>query len=116
MNIDGIPFYKSTKHSSWPVLLSCNIQPITVFPVIITYGKSKPTNNDFLNECISEIKELIESGLNIFNRNIKIVLHSIPCDSPARSMIKCVKSHAAYYSCDRCTQPGERINGRIVFK
>ena len=37
MNIDGIPFYKSTKHSSWPVLLSCNIQPITVFPIIITY-------------------------------------------------------------------------------
>ena len=31
-------------------------------------------------------------------------------------MIKCVKSHAGYYSCDRCTQPGERINGRIVFK
>ena len=116
MNIDGIPFYKSTKHTSWPVLLSCNIQPITVFPVIITYGKSKPTNNDFLNECIDEIKELMEYGLHIFNRKIKIILHSIPCDSPARSMVKCVKSHAGYYSCDRCTQSGERINGRMVFK
>ena len=31
-------------------------------------------------------------------------------------MVKCIKSHAGYYSCDSFTQSGERINSRIVFK
>lgn len=31
-------------------------------------------------------------------------------------MVKCTKYHSGYYSCDRCEQRGEYINGRIVFK
>ena len=70
MNIDGIPFYKSTKHSCWPILMSCNIKPTTVFLVTITYGQTKPKDNEFLREAILEIKELMESGLYFFKRRI----------------------------------------------
>ena len=27
LNIDGIPFYKASKESCWPILLCCNIEP-----------------------------------------------------------------------------------------
>ena len=51
--------------------MTCNIKPITIFPVTITYGKSKPSNNEFLLECINEIKELMESGICINNNHVK---------------------------------------------
>lgn len=35
-------------------------------------------------------------------------------DAPARSFIKCIKSHNAYYGCDRCIQQGE-WSGRVIF-
>ena len=46
---------------------------------------------------------------------IKLKIICIVCVSPARSMVKCVKGHAGYYSCDRCTQMGEHKFGRMVF-
>ena len=38
LNIYGIPFFKSSKSSCWPILLCSNIYPETVYPVDITYG------------------------------------------------------------------------------
>ena len=80
MDIDGIPFFKSTKHICWPILLLCNISPVTVFPVTITYGNSKPKNNEVMKECILEIKELMKSCLDIFDRRITVTLNAIRCD------------------------------------
>ena len=52
----------------------------------MTYGNSKPQNNEFIKVCIFEIKELIKSGLDIFNKRIMVKLKAIPCDLPARSI------------------------------
>ena len=90
MNIDGIPFFKSTKHTCWPILLSCNVSPVSVFPVTISYANSKPKHNEFMKEN----KKLMKSGLDIFENYLGVQLNAMPCDSPARSMIKCVKGHA----------------------
>ena len=53
-------------------------------------------------ESKSVLKELKKSDLDIFNKRLTVKLNDIPCDKPARSMIKYVKDHAGYYSCDRC--------------
>ena len=118
INIDGIPIYKSTKESCWQILVSCNIEPQTVFPIAITYGKNastKPSNDDFLRDMVDELKVLMRDGIFIFDKCRKLNIYSFTCDSPARSMIKNVKGHAGFYSCDRCEIKGERINNRMVF-
>ncbi|KAJ7988597.1 hypothetical protein DPEC_G00325200 [Dallia pectoralis] len=37
------------------------------------------------------------------------------CDAPARAYLKCVKGHAGYSACEKCTQEGEYLNNRVVF-
>ena len=117
LNIDGIPFYKSSKSSCWPILLCSNISPETVYPVAITHGAdtSKPNGTVFIRETLIEIKSLEENGLHFNGKHIRIKTDCIVCDAPARAMVKCVKGHAGYYACDRCTQKGDYREGRVIF-
>ena len=118
MNIDGIPLFNSSKKSLWPILLSLNIKPDTVFVVTLTHSignNTKPTNHDYLKECLSELKDLENNGILYNNIIIKINISAVICDSPARSMVKDVIGHSGFYSCDRCIQKGIRLDNRIVF-
>ena len=117
LNIDGIPFFKSSKSSCWPILLCSNIYPETVYPVAITHGVdiTKPNVTLFLRETILEIKSLEENGIHYKGKHIRIKTDCIACDAPARSMVKCVKGHSGYYACDRCEQKGEYREGRVIF-
>ena len=48
LNIDGLPLFRSSKKSLWPILgLISNIKPSVVFPIAITCGDGKPQNLDF---------------------------------------------------------------------
>ena len=47
INVDGIPLFKSSSSSMWPVLCGIlNIHPVKIFPVTLTFGDHKP--NDFI--------------------------------------------------------------------
>jgi hypothetical protein len=61
----------------------------------------------YLNEFITEASELERSGIDINGHTFHVMIHSIVCDAPARSLLKGTKGHTAYYGCDRCTQRGE---------
>lgn len=64
-NTDGFPLFNSTRRSSWPVLCYIsNLKPRTVFEVVLTAGEGKPTNLDYLEEFICDLKNLIVCGLN----------------------------------------------------
>ncbi|KAK5638535.1 hypothetical protein RI129_012830 [Pyrocoelia pectoralis] len=87
-NIDGIPLFKSSSTTFWPILgLIINLQGIKQKPFAIGVfcGTSKPAPlSSFLEDFISELSEL------------------------------CTKSHGGYSSCDKCTVEGEYINRRVV--
>lgn len=46
---------------------------------------------------------------------MKVQVMCFACDKPARSFIKCIKSHGGYYACERCEVKGETCNNRRVY-
>ena len=116
LNIDGLPLYKSSKKSLWPVLaFISNICPKVVFPVAITCGDKKPNNLDFLSETIDDLNSLIYDGLTVGNTHYSVFIKCIVCDAPARSMVKCTKLYSGYYGCDKCEQRGLYVDGKVTF-
>ncbi len=106
LNVDGLPLFKSTKSSLWPVLCAFHLKPTHVFPVALCLGSSKPKDLHFLDDTVDALAELLEEGLDCDGRHINIELRCIVCDAPARAMVKNVKLYSGYYGCDRCTQKG----------
>lgn len=114
--IDGLPIYKSSNLSFWPILCKIHkIVPPPVFTVAIFCGKSKPPLNGFFKKFIEEINLLQKNGLKVDNKIIKINIRSFLCDTPARSFIKCVTAHNGYFGCDKCIDKGNYFNRRMRF-
>lgn len=115
-NIDGLPLYKSTSLSAWPVLAMIkNLHPCLVFCVVLTIGSGKPENLDFLHEYVDEINRLSSDGLhfNGIHYDFKIVAHV--CDAPARSMVKGTKSFHSHHGCDFCETIGVHDGKRMTW-
>lgn len=115
-NIDGIPLYRSTSTSFWPILGRISGFSQKPFIIGIFCGSKKPSPlNDFLYDFIAELKNLVINGINIGNNKINVTVRSFICDAPARSYIKCIKSHTGYYSCERCQVQGSYFGDRVTF-
>jgi hypothetical protein len=115
LNIDGLPLFKSSKTTVWPVLgLICNLKPPKAFPITLTVGTSKPSNLEFLNETIIDLNNLITNGININEEHFEIRVLCIICDAPAKAFVKCVKQYSGYFGCDKCEQRGRYI-GRMTY-
>jgi len=110
-NIDGLPIFKSSRASLWPILCAIHLPPISVFPVTLTLGPTKPTNLDFIEEAIKDIQELVDNGLD----GIEVKIRCVVCDAPARAMVKKIKQYSGYYGCDKCTQKGTWVDGRVTY-
>lgn len=110
-NIDGLPIFKSSKAHLWPILCAIHLNPVRVFPVTLTLGPSKPSNLDFVEDAIKDIQELLDNGLEGKQIKIKCVV----CDAPARAMVKKIKQFSGYYGCDKCTQRGMWVSGRVTY-
>lgn len=109
LNIDGLPLFRSSSMSLWPVLCAIvNIKPVAVFPIALTCGESKPTDLDFLSDLARDLKSILQHGLcGGDDEKIQVALRCIVCDAPARAMVKMVKLYSGYYGCDKCSQRGQ---------
>ena len=115
LNIDGLPLFKSSNISVWPVLcFVTNLKPCRVFPISISVGKSKPSNLDFLQGAIDDLKEAIQQGIECNGKRFQITVRSVVCDAPAKALVKCIKQYSGYYGCDKCCQEG-RYFGRMTY-
>ena len=112
INIDGVPIYKSTGISFWPILCSVsNSFPYkacsnTPFIVGIYSGKSKPDIQLFLKEFCCDLQSLLVNGIVVNNRQVPLEVRAIITDAPAKAFIKQVKGHGGYFACDRCIVKG----------
>lgn len=111
LNIDGLPLFKSSKLTLWPVLCALHLNPLRVFPVTLTAGPSKPTDLKFLTETVTEVEDLLKNGIC----GLKVVLRSVVCDAPAKAMVKGTKLCSGYNGCDKCTQKGTWVDGRVTY-
>lgn len=109
-NIDGVPLFKSSNLSFWPIL--CLIKTIKgleseVFCVGLYLGRSKPDVNDFLFDFVTEIKNLVVNGICIEGKIYEFKLQMLICDTPAKSYILNIKGHSGFFSCTKCTIEGD---------
>lgn len=93
-----------------------NIEFQRPFAVGIFCGHAKPSPlptylQDFINEF-----NYFKTGFIHNSRTYFINCHSIVCDSPAKTFIKCSESPNGHSCCDKWTDYGQHINGRIVLR
>ncbi|CAH0547083.1 unnamed protein product [Brassicogethes aeneus] len=116
INIDGLPLYKSTNGQLWPILGQVKNYDSRPFPIGIFFGTSKPKPlESFLKEFISEFEAILANGFQINDKMYTVQIFGFICDAPARSYLKCIKSHGGYSSCEKCIETGEYIKGRVIF-
>jgi len=115
-NIDGLPLFKSSNVSLWPIL--CLIKQVTSsgpYVVGLYSGATKPNDvTEYLSEFVDEALSLVKNGIVIENDHYDVKIHSFVCDAPARAFLKCIKSHSGYSACEKCTQIGE-YSGKVIF-
>ncbi|KAJ8003133.1 hypothetical protein DPEC_G00166210 [Dallia pectoralis] len=105
-NVDGLPLFKSSGKSMWPILCAVMLSPVTIFPTALTCGTKKPTDLAFLEDTVTDLTEVLANGLDYRKKNIKVIVRCFVCDAPAKALIKNTKCYSGYYGCERCTQRG----------
>lgn len=115
LNVDGLPLFKSSCLSLWPVLCKINLSPYSVFPFALCCGTSKPSDLEFLDNVVRDLCNLMENGLDFANEKIKVNLCCVTCDAPAKALVKSIKQYSGYYGCDKCTQKGLWDGHHVIY-
>ena len=117
IGIDGLPLFKSSNESFWPILCIVK-EKINAEPFIIGLwvGSSKPTDpNDYLEPFICEMGCLMENGLTFHGKDYTVSVKNFVCDTSARSFIKFTKGNTGYHGCDFCECRGRYFMNRVTF-
>lgn len=115
-NIDGLPIYKSSNLSAWPILMQidgCDLKfPL---PVALFCGIQKPPLDVFLSELCNELRSLFTD--NFVYRGVTFSIANILflCDAPARCYLQCINFHNSKHGCGYCRVVGTCIEKRTIF-
>nr|CAI5841124.1 unnamed protein product [Callosobruchus analis] len=116
VNIDGLPISKSSSAALWPILCSDDTFTKRVYIIGAFFGKQKPVKaNEYLQSFVEEVKDLINTGIEINHTVVSIHLKALICDAPAKAFVLSVKGHGGYNSCTKCTIEGEYIERCVCF-
>ncbi|EAT43410.1 AAEL005157-PA, partial [Aedes aegypti] len=111
VNIDGLPTFKSSTTSFWPILVNVHELRRSMSPLVVGVfcGTCKFANfivlcellatfliftakpkdiNVFLSPFVNDLNDVLENGLTINQQKISINLRCFICDTPARSMLR----------------------------
>lgn len=72
LNVDGLPLFKSSGNSMWPVLCAVQLQPVKIFPLVLSFGERKPQNLDFLEEVVADLNAVMCNGLLFRGKMIQV--------------------------------------------
>ncbi|XP_046841889.1 uncharacterized protein LOC124436007 [Xenia sp. Carnegie-2017] len=115
-NADGIPVFKSSQYSIWPIQCMINELPphLRSKNILLTglwFGATKPQMNTFLEAFVNECHDLEKKGFLLREEIIPRKVFALVCssDSPARAMLRNCKQFNGKYGCDWCEHEGVSV-------
>lgn len=113
-NCDGIPLFKSSKSSMWPIQMIVNELGLTDRPKNVLMcgmwiGKDKPSMDMYLKPFVQEMKKLGVDGFEYKNMNVKVYSAICCCDAVARCSIQNTHQFNGEFGCSLCLHEGHSI-------
>lgn len=117
-NTDGVPIFKSSKTSVWPIFLMINELPYKMrksrkYMILagLWCSSVKPSMNIFLDPMCKTLSKL-EKGIEVTTYSkitmlVKGFLIALSCDLPARSAVLNINQHNGEGCCIKCLQLGK---------
>ena len=118
-NVDGLPLFKSSKYSLWPMYLIVNELPFKLRKLkenmIIAglwFGENKPNMNIFLKSIMTELVALERNGIEVKVPTCespfisKVILLAGTCDLPAKCLVLNCMQFNGECDCSKCLDPG----------
>lgn len=99
----------------WSILVRIlNGKDSKPFAVCVYVGKGKPKSiEQFTRQYLDELKVLLRDGITFEGVHYVVKVPHFTCDAPARAFMKCIAGHCGKEACERCTQKGVYIKGRL---
>ena len=117
LNTDGVPIFKSSKMSIWPLYMIINELPFKVrkqrenmILCGLWFGDTKPFMPNFTEPLLKSL-DVLEKGITVSVNNVTEIccgfLLSLTADLPAKSAIMNTIQFNGKYSCFKCLQKGK---------
>ena len=126
LSADGVPLFKSSSTSLWPVSLvilnlpsKIHTKAQNILLAGVWVGPCKPPMKLLINPVVNAIKQLNTTGFHVATATgIEIVHAKLVIgifDLPAKAFALCIKQFNGEYGCPVCHHPGKRLsnNARV---
>ena len=126
INSDGVPVFKSSRFSVWPVFASINELPYNmrksnIILQCLWFHATKPVADTLFKVLVESIRKINVSGLHWMKNGVPTVsslkIVTCVCDASARAMFQKMKQFNGLYGCGFCLHKGEPIQkgqGNVV--
>ncbi|XP_070537248.1 uncharacterized protein [Ptychodera flava] len=120
-NTDGVPVFKSSSFSLWPLYLMVNELPFhervkreNLIFAGLWFGTVKPDMLTFLKPFHATFSRLENEGITVETHTgrkftSRVLLIAGTCDLPARSMVCNSVQFNGFFGCLKCLQPGQTV-------